>query len=238
MAEYYVGEDVKTLVKELEGFSSTAYADAHGHSIGYGHFIRPEESHLLGKTISREEAEKYLVDDIKEHQKPWIGSLKKDVPGNVITALTSFAYNVGGHSKGLTRAIAAINSGNMDEASKIMSEYNKSYDPKTGTKTENKVLVQRREYEGRLLKGDKVTWGDVRSRSPVEYFKETFGGRPSRAGTAFSTATMGDGECFSTNAAVLQGLRALNRDMRSGAEESRWLQTLKAEGSGLWQAQS
>lgn len=258
--DYYMGDDVKGLVRQIEGFSKKAYVDAMGHSIGYGHLIKPGEEHLLTKELTREEAEKYLEEDIQSHQKTWIGRLDKNTPGNVVTALTSFAYNVGPNAPALHRAVDAVSKGDVEAATKIMVQYNKSKDPKTGKLVLNNVLVARRDYETRLLKGDKVSWESVRrehrdrgpmgkmipkvledvipfaKKSPVEYFKQMFGVREARMGTALSSATQGGDGCASSNATTLQGLRELNNQLGADAQETRWLQRLKAEGSGLWAA--
>lgn len=241
MAEHYLGDDVRNMVKQLEGFSETAYVDAKGHSIGFGHFIKPGEEHLLKEKITPEKAEQLLEEDIKSHQKPWIGLLGKDTPSHVVTALTSFAYNVGPYSRGITKAIDAINKGDTDSALKIMSEYNKSYDPKAGAKVTNKVLVERREFEAKIMRGDKITWGEHRKFSASRTFKDTFDyfkqkfGKP--VSPNFSTALSDNDGVASNNAEVLQGLRELNRDLRSGSAEDEWLRRLKKEGSGLWAAQ-
>lgn len=47
------------LIKQLEGFSSTAYWDVDGYSIGYGH----HGAHA-GQTISLAEAERLLQADL------------------------------------------------------------------------------------------------------------------------------------------------------------------------------
>lgn len=241
MAEHYVGAEVKSLVKQLEGFSETAYVDASGHSIGFGHFIKPGEEHLLTGKITEEQAEKLLEEDIKAHQKPWIGMLGKDAPANVVTALTSFAYNVGPYSKGLTRAIDAINKGDTEGAMKVMAEYHKSYDPSVGAKVPNKVLVERREFEAKILKGEKVSWGEFRKfsagrvfKNSVDYFKQKFG-KPTSPN--FCTALADGGDATSSNAEVLAGLKELNKDLKSRSSEEQWLRSLAKEGSGLWAAQ-
>jgi len=241
MADYEVSEEAKGLVKQLEGFSDTAYPDASGHSIGYGHFIKPGEEGLLNEKLAPEKAEELLKEDIKTHQKPWIGDLNEGTPENVVTALTSFAYNVGPYSTGLSRAIDAINSGDVNKAANIMAEYNKSYDPKVGAKVTNAALVARREFEGKILRGEKVDVKEVKNfsskgvvRSTVDFFKNMFG-KPT--GPNFCTAAASDSDAMGENAAILQELRVLNRELKSASAESDWIRRLKQEGSGLWAAQ-
>jgi len=38
-----MSDQTRDLIKRLEGFSATAYKDAGGHSIGYGHYIQKGE---------------------------------------------------------------------------------------------------------------------------------------------------------------------------------------------------
>jgi GH24 family phage-related lysozyme (muramidase) len=234
MAEYNVSKDVKDLVKQLEGFSATAYPDAKGHSIGFGHFIKPGEEHLLGMKISSEEAEKYLEEDIKSHQKSWIGGLKEGTPSGVVSALTSLAYNVGPNSPGLIKAVAAVNAGDTAGASRIISEYNKSYDPKVGAKVTNQALVERRALEGKLLRGEKVDVKEFRSSSSgiVDRVKNFFG-KPTSPN--FSTSAS-DGPATS-NAIILQGLKEVNMSLKTASDERSYLDRLRMEGSGLWAAQ-
>jgi len=234
MAEYSISSEVKALVKQLEGFSKTAYPDAKGHSIGYGHFIKPGEEHLLDKSLSEEEAEKYLEEDIKSHQKPWMGQLKEDTPSGVVTALTSLAYNVGPYSPGLKKAVAAINAGDTDGAAKIIAEYNKSYDPKVGAKVTNQALVERRELEGRMLRGEKIDPKEFRSSSTgvVDRVKNFFG-KPTSPN--FSTSAS-DGPSTS-NAAILQALKELNMSLKTASGEKEYFDRLRMEGNGLWAAQ-
>ena len=51
------------LIKQLEGFSPTAYWDVDGYSIGYGH----HGAHA-GQTISQAEAERLLMTDLKSFE--------------------------------------------------------------------------------------------------------------------------------------------------------------------------
>lgn len=230
MADYNLNSEVKTLVKNLEGFSPTSYLDAGGRSIGYGHYIKPGEEHLIGAELSPEDAEKYLEEDIKSHQKSWIGGLREDAPSGVVAALTSLAYNLGPNSEGLKKAVAAINSGDSEGASRIISEYNKAYDPKVGSKVTNQALVKRRDLEGRMLRGEKVDLKEFKSSSPsvVDRAKNFFG---KALGANFSTSDIYG--TFSSNAEVLHGLKELNMSLRTSANEREYLDRLRVEGKGL-----
>lgn len=131
------------LIKSQEGYSSKAYVDARGHSIGYGHFIKKGEEHLLGTEMSEEEAEKLLVKDIKSHQQPWESKLTKKLGNAQMAALTSFAYNVG--PAAVLNLVPEINRGNFDKVYDTMRSYRKAH--VDGEFKVLDVLVKRREFE-------------------------------------------------------------------------------------------
>lgn len=257
MAGYYIGEDLKEYIRELEGgFQASAYEDAKGFSIGYGHFIKPGEEYLMEGPITKEQAENFLEEDIKEHQKPWIGNLRDDVSSGMVVAMTSFAYNAGGYSKGIRDATSAVNEGDDEKAIEAMGKYNQSYNPKTGRTEVNPGLVVRRAFEGERARGNTPDWRayqDENKSSPSsavtnsnsvssEYHKfSTFMAKrystTGAKGVSFSSSIGSIGDCMSTNAQVLQDLKELNAlNQDSGKRENAWLRRIKQEGSGLWAA--
>lgn len=95
-------------IQGLEGFSATAYDDGAQTSIGYG-------THAKGRaTITREQAEAEMVEYLQTHCLPIIPS---DLPGNKVTALASFCYNLGpaqAQNTDLWRFVMAGNYGAVD----------------------------------------------------------------------------------------------------------------------------
>ncbi|MGE4312803.1 MAG: glycoside hydrolase family protein [Pseudobdellovibrionaceae bacterium] len=83
------------LIKRREGFSATAYRDAHGHSIGYGHFIRPGENFSGG--ISRERAEQLLRQDVGQAYNAASAQAAEAhiTDPNFVAVLTSVNYQLG-----------------------------------------------------------------------------------------------------------------------------------------------
>lgn len=159
-------EAKRRAIKLVEGFRESAYKDAHGHSTGYGHFIKPGEEYLRTQKISKEEAETLLTKDIDSHSsgiKKW---LKRPMNDLKMAALTSLAYNTGAESKAVKRIIGLYNEGKDSEAAAAFGEYNKAYNPDTGRKEVNEGLVKRREFERRLFTADD-------SASVEELYKET-----------------------------------------------------------------
>jgi lysozyme len=144
-------------VKLLEGLNRQAYVDAKGHSIGWGHFIKPGEEHLLTKTLTDDEAEKLLTKDIESHQAGINQWIRRPMSEQKKAALTSLAYNTGAKSDAVRKVVELYNQGKDKEAAAAFAAYNKAYNPKTGVKETNEVLVKRREFERRLFTAE----GDV-----------------------------------------------------------------------------
>ena len=83
-------------LKEFEGLSLVAYADGHGRTIGYGHFIEWFED--IPVIITEEEAEVFLRIDLEESIQTVeknTGLNRFDNPEKVL-ALAHFVFNVGG----------------------------------------------------------------------------------------------------------------------------------------------
>ena len=56
-------------IKKNEGYRLTQYIDSVGRpTIGYGHLIKPNESYLMGATITPEQAEALFAKDFAEHK--------------------------------------------------------------------------------------------------------------------------------------------------------------------------
>jgi len=238
-------EDLKKHIRAIEGgFQKKAYEDARGHSIGYGHYIKPGEEHLLEGEITESQAEKMLEEDISSHQKPWIKDLNDTSP-EVVKVLTDYAYNAGAWAPELKDAIAAINSGDRQRAADILGAARMhSYSKKTGKSELNPELVTRREWSRRVLSGEKVSWADVK-REKTSYFQRAkeFFRTPGKGGVSASTSAGRNDGIMSSNAAVLQGLRELNAENRRMSSEDAWLSKVKQEGNGLggmgsWEARS
>ena len=78
-----------SLIKQLEGFSSTAYWDVDGYSIGYGH-----HGARAGQTISQAEAERLLQTDLSAFEQA-VRSVNPRLSQNQFDAAVSLCYNIG-----------------------------------------------------------------------------------------------------------------------------------------------
>lgn len=140
------------LIKHLEGFESRAYKDDVGHgTIGYGHLLTKKDKDLAGRTLTQREAEDLLRSDISKHQQGYIAGLKRPIPSNQMAALTSFAFNLGAHSKGVERIVDALNKGDEQGAADIFLLYDKVKDRETGVYYTHEGLSKRRSTERALF---------------------------------------------------------------------------------------
>lgn len=221
---YNIDAYTLSLIKDQEGFSAKAYVDAQGHSIGYGHFIKKGEEHLLNKSLTEEEATSLLQKDIAAHQAPWRGKLTKEISGQQMAALTSFAYNVGAHSKALPQMVKLINEGKEAEAGDLMMDYTKSRQGPTGQLVSLAVLEKRRAFERELLTSKSDILADhlsgkkrIKISENKSSFRTTFG------------ATQGN------NNDVLKALVELNNRIGANAPltyNEGWAQRVLQEGRG------
>ena len=222
-----MSDQTRDLIKRLEGFSATAYKDAGGHSIGYGHYIQKGEEALLGHTLTDEEGEKLLSKDIESHQvgiKKW---LKKPASDLKMAALTSLAYNTGAMSPEIKEVVQLYNEGKDGQAAKAFAKYNRSYNPASGIKEVNESLVKRRELEKQLFSAKEGT--DVNG-----VFDSVMGGPKKKALAVESAApgqVAGRAEVSANqNRDIFVQLRALNTEMKSINEDEEYANRLRDEG--------
>jgi lysozyme len=78
------------LVKKYEGLSLTAYQDADGYSIGYGHFGASE-----GQTITEEEAEQLLISDLNKVAERVNSFVVRALTQGQFDSLCDFVFNLG-----------------------------------------------------------------------------------------------------------------------------------------------
>lgn len=135
-----INTNLMNMVKQVEGFSGTAYDDYKQKSIGYGTKARRGQ-----KTITEEEAEQELANELEMHQNRVLKHISKhdqykNFEQHQIDALTSFDYNTGSLEKLTQNGTRTPN-----EIAKMMLEYNKAGGQVLGG------LVNRREQERNLF---------------------------------------------------------------------------------------
>ena len=136
------------LIKEFEGLRLNAYKDTGGVlTIGYGHTTAAGGLKVyLGLTITHEEAEQLLIDDLARMAYPVIDRLVKvPLTQGQFDALCSFIYNLGEGQVSKSTLLKLLNAKDYDGASSQFERW--VYD--NGVKLNG--LIRRREAERKLF---------------------------------------------------------------------------------------
>lgn len=96
------------LIKQFEGFSATPYTDASGHSIGFGHFIRPGESFT---SVTPVQAEALLAADTAIADAAVSRLVRVALSQNQHNALVSLVFNIGVGAFENSTLLRRLNSG-------------------------------------------------------------------------------------------------------------------------------
>ena len=102
------------LLKEFEGLKLEVYLDGNGYkTVGYGHKLTDDDDLDVGDTITQEDANQYLGDDLEDTQDAVSDLTAVDLNDNQFSALVSFTYNEGaGRLKGST-LLRKLNTGDF-----------------------------------------------------------------------------------------------------------------------------
>lgn len=136
------------LLKNIEGFSPTPYRDAHGFSIGYGHFITKGENYNL---LAKPEAEVLLAKDLKVYEDVINTYVTVNLSQNMFDALVLLVYNIGGTNFRTSTLLRVLNLGDYLEAQNQFKVWIKSRKSSNAPLSVNSVLVSRREKEAKLF---------------------------------------------------------------------------------------
>lgn len=102
------------IIKKYEGFNSEKYICPAGKwTIGYGHSIQPGEDL---KTITKEDAEKLLLKDIKSIEFAITRLVLEPLTQGQFDALVSLVYNWGGGKFMRSKGLKKLNKGNYQGA--------------------------------------------------------------------------------------------------------------------------
>lgn len=143
------------LVKDFEGYRSTAYQDGVGvWTIGYGTTVYPSGNHVAsGETVTVPQALQYLAHDMEGTAEtlartvPYWGSMNS----NQRSALISFGYNLGSGfygSDGFHSITAALHDHRWSDVPNVMTLYSDPNDLNV-----HAGLLRRRIAEGDLWQG-------------------------------------------------------------------------------------
>lgn len=112
-----VPQAAKNLIKEFEGLRLTAYKDIAGNlSIGYGHFNATPPPCTNCMVITEDQADGMLENDLDHTLSIIQGHIKADVTDNQLSALLSFAFNLGVNALINSTLLKDLNNGNIQQA--------------------------------------------------------------------------------------------------------------------------
>ena len=116
------------LIKEFEGFSSTAYlCSAKKATIGYGNTFWEDGTPVkIGDQISKERAETLLKHVVDNFSVAVEVDIKIEVTQNQFDALVSLAYNIGLGAFKNSTLLRQLNRGNFVDASQEFLRWDKS----------------------------------------------------------------------------------------------------------------
>ncbi len=113
------------IVKRFEGLSLTPYLDAVGKpTVGYGHFNLTPPPCDGCTVITQEQADALLYNDLEHVLQHIHGMIGVDLNDNQLSALASFAFNLGLHNFANSTLLEELNKGNFDQASNEFLKWN------------------------------------------------------------------------------------------------------------------
>ena len=132
------------LIKKFEGCELEAYqCSAKVWTIGYGH----TKDVVEGMTISKEEAEEMLVDELHEYENYINQYVTTALSQNQFDALVSWVYNLGPANLKASTLLKVLNQGKYEDVPAQIKRWNKA----GGKVLEG--LIRRREAEACLFQG-------------------------------------------------------------------------------------
>ncbi len=132
------------LIKKFEGCELEAYKCSAGvWTIGYGH----TKDVVEGMTITQEQAEEMLVEELHEYEKYVNESTTVALSQNQFDALVSWVYNLGPANLKASTMLKVLNSGKYEDVPAQIKRWNKA----GGKVLEG--LVRRRAAEACLFSG-------------------------------------------------------------------------------------
>ena len=138
------------LIKKFEGCELEAYKCAAGvWTIGYGHTKDVKE----GDSITKEDAESMLVEELQEYSNDVDISVKVDLKQNEFDALVSWTYNLGPTNLNSSTMLRVLNEGKHDDVPTQIKRWNKAGGEVL------KGLVRRRNAEALMFEGK--DWSEV-----------------------------------------------------------------------------
>lgn len=117
----------KDLIKEFEGFRSTAYICPAGVvTVGYGTTRIHGKSIQLGTTITTDEADMFLEEDLKTFEDAVNQNVRVEITQNQFDAIVAFVYNVGAGNFKKSTLLKKVNAEDFNQAAAEFLKWNKA----------------------------------------------------------------------------------------------------------------
>ena len=152
----------KNIIQAHETLKLKAYICPTGYpTIGYGHKLIEGErvggkivqllKNRLNYNISKDEADRLFLEDIRNKESFVKALVKVPLDENQFSALVSFVFNVGQEAFRKSTLLKLLNAGDYSSVPKQLDRW--VYGTVNGKKTELGGLKRRREAEGKLFMG-------------------------------------------------------------------------------------
>ena len=117
----------KDLIKEFEGFRATAYiCPANVVTVGYGTTRIQGKAIQLGTTITTDEADMFLEEDLKTFEDNINQKVTIEISQNQFDALVAFVYNVGAGNFNKSTLLKKVNASEFKKAADEFLKWNKA----------------------------------------------------------------------------------------------------------------
>lgn len=138
------------MIRQFEGERLRVYRDVAGlPTVGVGHLVRKSDDLAVGDTITKEQSEAFLAEDIKTFEESVNQIVKVPLTQNEFDAVVSLCYNIGRGALASSRSLRLLNAGNKARFADAILSFNKAR-----VKGQLRVvqgLVNRREAERKVF---------------------------------------------------------------------------------------
>ena len=138
-----IAQSTLAFITKEEGARNKAYKDSKGlWTIGVGHLIKADEQHLLNATLTDQQVEELLRNDLKWCSEAVESSVRVPLEQHQFDALYSLCFNIGGTAFKNSTVVKRINANDLKGAADAIEMWNKPA-----------VLINRRKREKALFLG-------------------------------------------------------------------------------------
>lgn len=165
-------EKIKEYIKKNEGLRLNAYKDASGYSIGYGHFIKPNEQYLFNG-ITQAQAESIFEADYYDHRDA-ANSIPNFAyhPGIVRMVLIDMTFNMGNSwYTGFPKMMEALAKNDYNEAANQIVD--SAYYTQVGRRAKQNVAYMRQAAEANKATTTPVEESQVATTETEQVVEET-----------------------------------------------------------------